>query len=126
MPKYLDLKESEYELKQDEFYYGIDFDAKSALLDDIIKEELDFYYINNIAFNKPEEVYLNSEMQMKLIGEITAKVYVNRMTPAVLSNLSFYYNFPNEEALQKIIANKVSLAVLNLTLTTNNTNLPQH
>lgn len=124
MPEWLNIKEAEYELKQDEFYYGIDFDAKRDLLDTIIQEELNNYYILELGYTSPENRYLNEKDQMDLIGKITAKVYVNRMTPAVLANLSFYYKFNTEQDLQSIIARRVSFAVLNLTLSTNVTTIP--
>ena len=124
MPEWLELKNAEYELKQDEFYYDIDFEAKKDLLDTIIAEELNDYYILELGHVSPENRYLNEKDQMDLIGKITAKVFVNRMTPAVLANLSFYYKFNTEEDLQRIIARRVSFAVLGLTLDTNTMNIP--
>ena len=110
MPEWLELKNAEYELKQDEFYYEIDFEAKKDLLE--------------LEHVSPKNRYLNEKDQMDLIGKITAKVFVNRMTPAVLANLSFYYKFNTEEDLQRIIARRVSFAVLGLTLDTNTMNIP--
>ena len=123
MPKWLEIKRDKYELEQDEFYYGIDFDAKAGVLDNIVQEEIDRYYILEIGYRKPEEVYLNEEQQTKLIKDLTKRIYTLRMTPAVMANLSFYYNFNNEKDLLAIIMDRVSFGVLNLTLKTNTTNL---
>lgn len=124
MPDIIELKSNEFELKQDEFYYGIDFDAKRELLDDIIQEEIDRYYILELGYKKPEDVYLNEEQQTELIKAITRRVYTLRMTPAVLSNISFYYKFNTEKDLLAIIMDRVSFGVLGLTLKTNTTSLP--
>lgn len=117
------LRNSEYELKQDEFYYGIDFEAKKGVLDNIVQEEIDRYYILEVGYKKPEEVYLNEEQQTALIKQLTRRIYTLRMTPAVMANLSFYYNFNNEKDLLAIIMDRVSFGVLNLTLRTNTTSI---
>ena len=103
----------------DNFFYDIDFDAKRDLLDHIIDEEIQLYVIHNIAWQKREDIYLNEDEQMKIIREITAIVYAKRLTPAVLSVLKYYYVLNSEEDIQKVILNRVSLAVLNLSMGTN-------
>jgi hypothetical protein len=119
LPKIHRLKEKEYELKQDSFYYDIDYDAKRDILDKVIDEEVQLYALYNLGWKKKEELFLNEEQQMKLIKEISAKVYVNRLTPAVMSVLQYYYVFTTEEELEKIVLDRVSLAVLDLSLGTN-------
>ena len=119
MPKYLKLKKEELELNRDNFFYDIDFDAKRDLLDHIIDEEVQIYVIRNIAWQKVEDIYLNDEEQLKIIKEITAIVYSKRLTPAVLSVLKYYYVFNTPEEIQKIVLDRVSIAVLNLSMGTN-------
>ena len=119
LPKYLKLKKEELELNRDNFFYDIDFDAKRDLLDHIIDEEVQIYVIRNIAWQKVEDIYLNDEDQIKIIREITAIVYAKRLTPAVLSVLKYYYVFNTPEEIQKIVLDKVSIAVLNLSMGTN-------
>lgn len=131
LPKYLDLRKKEYELKKDDFFYSIDLDAKKTLLDDIIAEELQLYKIYNLGWMDNTDMYLNSKDQMKLIHELTYTVYTKRLTPAVISVLQYYYVINGEtedkrkESLQKIVLDRVSLAVLNLTIQTNSvTSIP--
>ena len=119
LPKYLKLKKEELELNRDNFFYDIDFDAKRDLLDHIIDEEVQIYVIRNIAWQKVEDIYLNDEDQIKIIREITAIVYAKRLTPAVLSVLKYYYVFNTPEEIQKIVLDRVSIAVLNLSMGTN-------
>ena len=119
LPKYLKLKKEELELNRDNFFYDIDFDAKRDLLDHIIDEEVQIYVIRNIAWQKVEDIYLNDEDQIKIIREITAIVYAKRLTPAVLSVLKYYYVFNTAEEIQKIVLDRVSIAVLNLSMGTN-------
>ena len=119
LPKYLKLKKEELELNRDNFFYDIDFDAKRDLLDHIIDEEVQIYVIRNIAWQKVEDIYLNDEDQIKIIREITAIVYAKRLTPAVLSVLKYYYVFNTPEEIQKIVLDRVSIAVLNLSMNTN-------
>lgn len=119
LPKYLKLKKEELELNRDNFFYDIDFDAKRDLLDHIIDEEVQIYVIRNIAWQKVEDIYLNDEDQLKIIREITAIVYAKRLTPAVLSVLKYYYVFNTPEEIQKIVLDRVSIAVLNLSMGTN-------
>ena len=119
LPKYFKLKKEELELNRDNFFYDIDFDAKRDLLDHIIDEEVQIYVIRNIAWQKVEDIYLNDEDQLKIIREITAIVYAKRLTPAVLSVLKYYYVFNTPEEIQKIVLDRVSIAVLNLSMGTN-------
>lgn len=119
LPKYLKLKKEELDLSRDNFYYDIDFDAKRDLLDHIIDEEVQIYVIRNIAWQKIEDIYLNDEEQLKIIKEITAIVYSKRLTPAVLSVLQYYYVFNTPAEIQKIVLDRVSIAVLNLSMSTN-------
>ena len=119
LPKYLKLKKEELELNRDNFFYDIDFDAKRDLLDHIIDEEVQIYVIRNIAWQKVEDIYLNDEDQLKIIREITAIVYAKRLTPAVLSVLKYYYVFNTPEEIQKVVLDRVSIAVLNLSMGTN-------
>ena len=119
LPKYLKLKKEELELNRDNFFYYIDFDAKRDLLDHIIDEEVQIYVIRNIAWQKVEDIYLNDEDQLKIIREITAIVYAKRLTPAVLSVLKYYYVFNTPEEIQKIVLDRVSIAVLNLSMGAN-------
>ena len=119
LPKCLKLKKEELELNRDNFFYDIDFDAKRDLLDHIIDEEVQIYVIRNIAWQKVEDIYLNDEDQLKIIREITAIVYAKRLTPAVLSVLKYYYVFNTPEEIQKIVLDRVSIAVLNLSMGTN-------
>ena len=119
LPKYLKLKKEELELNRDNFFYDIDFDAKRDLLDHIIDEEVQSYVIRNIAWQKVEDIYLNDEDQIKIIREITAIAYAKRLTPAVLSVLKYYYVFNTPEDIQKIVLDRVSIAVLNLSMNTN-------
>ena len=119
LPKCLKLKKEELELNRDNFFYDIDFDAKRDLLDHIIDEEVQIYVIRNIAWQQVEDIYLNDEDQLKIIREITAIVYAKRLTPAVLSVLKYYYVFNTPEEIQKIVLDRVSIAVLNLSMGTN-------
>ena len=119
LPKYLKLKKEELELNRDNFFYDIDFDAKRDILDHIIDEEVQIYVIRNIAWQKVEDIYLNDEDQIKIIREITAIVYAKRLTPAVLSVLKYYYVFNTPEEIQKVVLDRVSIAVLNLSMGTN-------
>ena len=123
LPRWLSIKEEENELNQDNFYYSIDMSEKRNLLDEIIDEELQRYQILELGYKEPENVWLNDEDQKKLIKNISARVYEKRMTPAVMSTLSYYYVFNNETDLMRIIIDHVSFAVLNLTLKTNTTNI---
>lgn len=123
LPRWLSIKEEENELNQDNFYYSIDMNEKRNLLDEIIDEELQRYQILELGYKEPENVWLNDEDQKKLIKNISARVYEKRMTPAVMSTLSYYYVFNNETDLMRIIIDHVSFAVLNLTLKTNTTNI---
>ena len=123
LPKWLEIKNAQYELDQDEFYYGIDFEAKSDLLDTIINEEVNRYYILKLGYKKPEEIWLKDEDQRKLIKDIAARVYAKRMTPAVIANISFYYRFNDDKELLELIMDKTSFAVINLAMKTNNTNI---
>ena len=124
LPRWLSIKEEENELNQDNFYYRIDMSEKRNLLDEIIDEELQRYQILELGYKEPENIWLNDEDQKKLIKNISARVYEKRMTPAVMSTLSYYYVFNNETDLMRIIIDHVSFAVLNLTLKTNTTNIP--
>lgn len=123
MPKWLNQRRVEYELKQDEFYYGVDFEAKANLLDNIVQEEIDRYYVLELGYKKPEEVYLNEDQQKELIRQLTQRIFTLRMTNAVMANISFYYNFNSEKDLLSIIMGRVSFGVLNLTLQTNTTTI---
>ena len=123
LPRWLSIKEEENELNQDNFYYSIDMSEKRNLLDEIIDEELQRYQILELGYKEPENVWLNDEDQKKLIKNISARVYEKRMTPAVMSTLSYYYVFNNETDLMRIIIDHASFAVLNLTLKTNTTNI---
>lgn len=123
MPELLEIKESQYELEQDEFYYGIDFGAKKNLLDEIIDEELNNYYVLKLGYKKPEDVWLKDDEQRELIKYISTKVFSKRMTPAVISNISFYYRFDDDKELLAIIMEKTSFAVINLAIKTNNTSI---
>ena len=123
LPRWLSIKEEENELNQDNFYYSIDMSEKRNLLDEIINEELQRYQILELGYKEPENVWLNDEDQKKLIKNISARVYEKRMTPTVMSTLSYYYVFNNETDLMRIIIDHVSFAVLNLTLKTNTTNI---
>ena len=123
LPRWLSIKEEENELNQDNFYYSIDMSEKRNLLDEIIDEELQRYQILELGYKEPENIWLNDEDQKKLIKNISARVYEKRMTPAVMSTLSYYYVFNNETDLMRIIIDHVSFAVLNLTLKTNTTNI---
>ena len=123
LPKWLNQRRVEYELKQDEFYYGVDFEAKANLLDNIVQEEIDRYYVLELGYKKPEEVYLNEDQQKELIRQLTQRIFTLRMTNAVMANISFYYNFNSEKDLLSIIMGRVSFGVLNLTLQTNTTTI---
>ena len=67
----------------------IDFEAKKDLLDTIIAEELNDYYILELGHVSPENRYLNEKDQMDLIGKITAKVFVNRKNEYQFRNNNF-------------------------------------
>jgi uncharacterized protein YjaZ len=122
-PDYLVVKQEQHELEEDKFYYDIDFKEKADVLDNIVNEEIQNYYILELGFKSPEEIYLNEETQKDLIKKITYRIFTRRMTAAVMSTLSHYYVFGNDVELQKIIVDKVALGILNLTLTTNTTNI---
>jgi uncharacterized protein YjaZ len=117
------VKQEQHELEEDKFYYDIDFKEKEDLLDNIVNEEIQNYYILELGYKNPEDIYLNEETQKELIKTITYRIYTKRMTAAVMSTLSHYYIFGNDTELQKIILDKVSLGILNLTLSTNTTNI---
>ena len=91
MPNWLDIKRGKLELDQDNFYYSIDMNEKKDLLDEIINEELQRYQILELGYKNPEDIYLNEDDQKALIKKISARVYSKRMTPAILSTLSYYY-----------------------------------
>ena len=97
---------------------------KKDLLDEIINEELQRYQILELGYKNPEDIYLNEDDQKALIKKISARVYSKRMTPAILSTLSYYYVFENETQLMQIILDHTAFAVLNLTLKTNTTSIP--
>ena len=120
----MELKQAQYELEQDEFYYGIDFDAKQDLLDSIIDEEINRYYVLKLGYKKPEDIWLKDDEQRELIKYIGTRVFSQRMTPAVISNVSFYYRFNDDKELLAVIMEKVSIAVINLAIKTNSTNIP--
>lgn len=126
LPKYLELRKNEYELKKDDFFYSIDLNAKKSILDDIIAEELQLYKVYNLGWREASSVYLNDEAQLKLIRELTYTICTKRLTPVVLSVLQYYYVFDvnDEKSIQKIVIDRVSLAVLDLTLQTNLTTIP--
>ena len=124
MPRWLDIKEEQVEIDQDNFYYGINLEEKKDVLDTIINEELQRYQILELGYKEPEKVWLNDEEQKKIIKKISARVYEKRLTPAVMSTLAYYYVFHNETELMKIIIDHTAFAVLNLTLTTNTTTIP--
>jgi hypothetical protein len=118
------IKQEQHELEEDKFYYDIDFNEKANLLDQIIDEEIKRYQILELGYKNPEDIYLNEDTQKELIKKITYRVFTTRMTPAIMSTISHYYVFSNDAELQKIIIDKVSFAVLNLTLSTNTTTIP--
>ena len=118
------MKESELELKQDEFYYDIDFDAKRNLLDSIVNEEIDRWKLFNIGFNKPEDNYISEDDQTALVKELSAKILKTRMTPAVMSSLSYYYRINTTDELSSIVCDTVNLAVIQLVMETNNMDIP--
>ena len=110
LPNWLNIKRGKLELDQDNFYYSIDMNAKKDLLDEIINEELQRYQILELGYKNPEDIYLNEDDQKALIKKISARVYSKRMTPAILSTLSYYYVFENETQLMQIILDHTALA----------------
>lgn len=125
LPKYIKVKKEENEIRQDEFYYSIDFDQKRNLLDSIIEEELDRWKIYNQAFNKPEDNYISEEDQINLVKELTNRIVLKRMTPPVLATISYYYRIESLDSLSDIISDKVNLAIMALVIETNNMDINQ-
>ena len=95
MPRWLDIKEEQVEIDQDNFYYGINLEEKKDVLDTIINEELQRYQILELGYKEPEKVWLNDEEQKKIIRIVCGRVYDKRRTPAVMSTLAYYYVFHN-------------------------------
>lgn len=125
LPKYIKVKKEENEIRQDEFYYSIDFDQKRNLLDSIVEEELDRWKIYNQAFNKPEDNYISEEDQINLVKELTNRIVLKRMTPPVLATISYYYRIESLDSLSDIISDKVNLAIMALVIETNNMDINQ-
>ena len=83
------------------------------VLDSIIQEVFNTYLIFNVAYKDIK--YINSEMEREMIYAVKDLVK-NRLSPAILSKLSMYYN---TTALGDIISEKIHLVVMNYVVENN-------
>lgn len=83
------------------------------ILDDIIDDEFTQYQIMHLA-HQPD-LYINPEMQKKIISEILGSVLL-KISDDLLDRLSLYYK---KEYLGDIIFNKIKLVVINYTIEVN-------
>lgn len=103
------VREDELRLETEKFYYSIDFIAVEQLLDKMIEDKLAEYKLFNLEFD--ENLYINSELQMEMIKDITANVY-NAMTPSIKSNISHICDVNDDTKCLKFIMNRVSIFVI--------------
>lgn len=82
-------------------------------LDGIIQEIFNTYIVFNIAYKNIK--YINSEMEKDIIYAVKELVK-NRLSPAMLSKLSMYYN---TTAIGEIISEKIHLIVMNYVVENN-------
>lgn len=85
----------------------------SELLELVIKECFNEYYILNIGFKDVD--YINADKEDEITKEIATLVY-QRLSPALITQLSLYYNI---DILPSIISNKVYIFILNFSLSQN-------
>lgn len=114
-----EIAKEELQLKQDQFYYDVVYEEKSSLLDSIIKDECNYYYIKKIGGDDKNKLYISDEQQKIMIAEVTKNIIKTRMTNMVLSNLSLYYNINDYEDLVNVVSMKVSLIVLDMAISIN-------
>lgn len=82
-------------------------------LDSVIKEVFNTYLIFNVAYKDIK--YINSDMEKEMIYAVKDLVK-DRLSPAMLSKLSMYYN---TAALGDIISEKIHLVVMNYVVENN-------
>lgn len=114
-----DLKKEELELQKEEFYYNVVYDEKVNLLDTIVQEEAEKYYIFKLGFLKEEDKYLNDTDQKLMISELISTIVKTRLTPMILSNIRLYYKADTMEEIINVISSKVSVYVLDLAISMN-------
>lgn len=114
-----DLKKEELELAKSEFYYNVVYDEKVALLDVIVQEEAEKYYVFKLGFLKEEDKYLKDSDQKRMISELINTIVKTRLTDMVISNIKLYYKIETTEDLVNVVSSKVSVYVLNLAIEMN-------
>ena len=114
-----DLKKEELELAKSEFYYNVVYDEKVALLDVIVQEEAEKYYVFKLGFLKEEDKYLKDSDQKKMISELINTIVKTRLTDMIISNIKLYYKIETTEDLVNVVSSKVSIYVLNLAIEMN-------
>lgn len=114
-----DLKKEELELTKSEFYYNVVYDEKVSLLDVIVQEEAEKYYVFKLGFLKEEDKYLKDSDQKRMISELINTIVKTRLTDMVISNIKLYYKIETTEDLVNVVSSKVSVYVLNLAIEMN-------
>lgn len=114
-----DLKKEEVELAKSEFYYNVVYDEKVALLDVIVQEEAEKYYVFKLGFLKEEDKYLKDSDQKKMISELINTIVKTRLTDMVIANIKLYYKIETTEDIVNVVSSKVSVYVLNLAIEMN-------
>lgn len=104
-----EVREKELKLETEKFYYSIDFIAIEQMLDKMIDDQLTNYKLFNLEYD--ENLYINSELEMTIIKDVTAIVY-NSITPTIKSNLSHICNTEEKTECVKFIMNRVSIHVM--------------
>ena len=85
------------------------------LIEAIVSECFNEYIVMNIEYQQIQ--YINAELETKILKEVGALV-AKRMSPAMLSKLSLYYNLKH---ISEIISDKLYIIVLNYVLEHNST-----
>lgn len=99
------------------FYNTTDFDRLRALLDDIIKDQLNIYKSMHPEYSQAG-AWIKVDDQKKIITQVATSTYLS-LTDAIKNQLSIVYKFNNDDELINIIGNKVASYIINWTAEVN-------
>ena len=110
--------EKKNKLEEKKFLFSIDItngedDSYLNLLDNLVQESLMRYRVAYIEYQV--DIYINEKTQKDMIDWILRDT-ISRISPVYYEKITFIYN---KDRLEDIIYDKVSLAVLNYSLSVN-------